>query len=304
MESKQRGEGPGMQLDVVVGPTTALVRLDYTASLSRQYLPAATPIRCWLCGEGSPIARFRNDAHVVSQALGNRSWFTPEECDHCNHAFGAFESDLVASTGRYRLTSMHRGKRPVTFRDPSRRSSIRSIDGTRNMQLVEVSDEPPIVEELSDKELRLSVPIQSYRPLSICRVLTRLAFLLRPQLRSSYSHLFEWLRGNALISPQVLLRGDTRGASTLRPHVFVFEYRGKRPVDADVAALFIYEGMFYWYPLPKADVTVQRAFMESGFAEQLPELTWKAHLLTEASVVRAHSVDVFVKHGGPVAEDP
>jgi hypothetical protein len=41
----------------------------------------AKPQRCALCGFTEPKVTFKELSHLVSAALGNRRWFSREECD-------------------------------------------------------------------------------------------------------------------------------------------------------------------------------------------------------------------------------
>lgn len=53
-------------------------------------LPPDDPARrrCRFCGQDSCQVRFSNDAHAVSNLLGNKSLFSPNECNDCNRRFG------------------------------------------------------------------------------------------------------------------------------------------------------------------------------------------------------------------------
>lgn len=51
---------------------------------------------CRFCGKKAPQTTFKNKAHAISQALGNKYIVTNEECDLCNHKFGnGIEQDLI-----------------------------------------------------------------------------------------------------------------------------------------------------------------------------------------------------------------
>lgn len=64
-------------------------------------LPAVTigvPGRCRFCGE-TDVRAFRNVAHTLPEAFGNK-WVTSlDECDACNARFGAFDDALAKSMG-------------------------------------------------------------------------------------------------------------------------------------------------------------------------------------------------------------
>jgi hypothetical protein len=50
---------------------------------------------CRFCGKRSPEVSFRQDAHAISELMGNKSLFTYYECDACNKLFGdGIETDF------------------------------------------------------------------------------------------------------------------------------------------------------------------------------------------------------------------
>lgn len=175
---------------------TARIEWDITHGQHKKYVAHVQPVRCWLCGKTSSEVQFRSLAHVVSGALGNRCWFTREECDGCNSHIGKLESDLVNSLSVYRIISRQRGKKPVTLKPPgSQGSRIVSLNGEGNILAVRGQSEESLVREVSNEKLILTVPGQAYKPLSICKVLTRLAMLLDQEPRVGYPHLIHWIRG-------------------------------------------------------------------------------------------------------------
>lgn len=55
---------------------------------------------CCFCGKGYPEVKFSDDAHAVSEAIGNKCLFSHYECDNCNHVFGEIFED---SFGKYMM---------------------------------------------------------------------------------------------------------------------------------------------------------------------------------------------------------
>lgn len=62
-----------------------------TSSNSNSYFGEIdrTNRKCRYCGKSMPDVRFKKKAHTVSEALGNKSIVTRDECDDCNQYFGA-----------------------------------------------------------------------------------------------------------------------------------------------------------------------------------------------------------------------
>lgn len=52
---------------------------------------------CRFCGKGNKETTFKNKAHAISEALGNRKAIILDECDNCNKHFGeTIENDIIA----------------------------------------------------------------------------------------------------------------------------------------------------------------------------------------------------------------
>ncbi len=62
-------------------------------------LALASQRRCRFCGRRGGEATFRNDAHIIPYALGNKFLVSDFECDECNNKFGRYENDLVNYLG-------------------------------------------------------------------------------------------------------------------------------------------------------------------------------------------------------------
>jgi hypothetical protein len=67
------------------------------------FLPLDDPDRrqCRFCGRDTTQAKFKNDAHAVSNLLGNKSLFSLNECNDCNISLGQKYEDQL---GKCRAT--------------------------------------------------------------------------------------------------------------------------------------------------------------------------------------------------------
>ena len=69
---------------------------------------------CRFCGKGNGEVTFKNVAHSISEAFGNKNIITNDECDSCNERFGAgIEHDLIQYLSLYRNFFQVRGKNGV-----------------------------------------------------------------------------------------------------------------------------------------------------------------------------------------------
>lgn len=84
-------------------------------------LPSDDPTvrQCRFCGQDSTKVRFSDEAHAVSNLLGNKSLFTPNECNDCNRYYGRkYEDQLGKWSNLARALAQVPGKknRKPTFK--------------------------------------------------------------------------------------------------------------------------------------------------------------------------------------------
>lgn len=85
---------------------------------SSRHQPIGEPDRskrvCRFCGKSQPDVRFRNKAHAIPEALGNKHIILNEECDGCNDKFSeTIERDIVNYLGLPRLFFGVQGKEGI-----------------------------------------------------------------------------------------------------------------------------------------------------------------------------------------------
>ncbi|OQW83649.1 MAG: hypothetical protein BVN30_05175 [Proteobacteria bacterium ST_bin16] len=85
-------------------------------------------ILCRFCGKGAPFVRFKNKAHAISEALGNKGIVCNEECDTCNARFGdGIETDLIALLSLYRAFFGIKGKGSGTPQLKGKNFSVKKV---------------------------------------------------------------------------------------------------------------------------------------------------------------------------------
>lgn len=68
---------------------------------------------CRFCGKTSEEVKFGNNAHVLSELLGNRYLVSDFECDGCKKLFGGNEDQLSKFLGMSRTVLFAKGKEKV-----------------------------------------------------------------------------------------------------------------------------------------------------------------------------------------------
>jgi hypothetical protein len=174
-----------------------------------QKLGTKQPRRCSLCGQGAPEATFRKVAHIIPQALGNRSIVTLDECDACNERWGReLDQELAAMLQPDRVISMV----PIS-QAPSAKASLArgrsSIGGQKRgapLRVEVVKDDPSVSLSFEDeKTLSLKFPPVKFYPLSAVRSLAKMVWQALPEeRRTHYSELRRLVVGEIEIVPAKL----------------------------------------------------------------------------------------------------
>ncbi len=69
---------------------------------------------CRFCNKSFPVVTFRNDAHAISESLGNKRIYLNEECDSCNTRFSqSIEEDIIEYFGFWRTIFKIKGKQGI-----------------------------------------------------------------------------------------------------------------------------------------------------------------------------------------------
>lgn len=69
---------------------------------------------CRFCQKSYPDVKFKKKAHLISEFLGNKDFYSDFECDNCNEFFGRhFENDLANYLGISRTISGTKGKEGI-----------------------------------------------------------------------------------------------------------------------------------------------------------------------------------------------
>jgi len=151
--------------------------------------------RCRFCGKSYPEVKFKNDAHVISQFLGNRTLVSNFECNTCNSLFSKYESSLAAFINPYRSILQIKGGKGKGYpkhKEPDEKFSV----FTENDNItIETFDKNLIKVNQSSKTLSLQPTIQSYIPINIYKVFLKigLCFIKEDEIRF-YGKAIEFLQ--------------------------------------------------------------------------------------------------------------
>ncbi len=181
-------------------PDYAMVAM-VQGSLGEPGVTLGTKGRCRFCGETDPRA-FRNVAHTLPEAFGNK-WVTSlDECDACSARFGAFDDALVKSTGAILTVGGTQGKgnkvRQTGRTDGPALIRHRIVDGQRSISMsangTPFSDH--VAMNLTTGELVFRIPggTERFIPSKAYKALVKMAAALLPEDElPNFTRIIAWL---------------------------------------------------------------------------------------------------------------
>jgi hypothetical protein len=151
--------------------------------------------RCRFCGGSFPEVSFRQEAHAIPEALGNKSLFTSYECDSCNQKFGrGIENDLGNWSKPMRTLSLISGKSgiPTLKGKPPKEWRVAGIQGGLELKH-HAEDVIAAVDEI-EKTMTLSLPRDSYTPRAVFKAFTKIGLALVPSSDTPlFAETFAWI---------------------------------------------------------------------------------------------------------------
>lgn len=135
-------------------------------------LPVDDPLqrRCRFCGRDSTEVSFSEDAHAVSNLLGNKTLFSPNECNGCNRRYGQmYEDHLGKWSNLARALAQIPGKRnkKPTFKSDDLRIETAASGLSMHVPTPRSADElladgvPEVIELTGNTASQPHVPIRA-----------------------------------------------------------------------------------------------------------------------------------------------
>ena len=135
------------------------------------------PRICRYCKKGKPEVKFKKDAHIISEFMGNEKLLSYFECDTCNDLFSKYENSFANFLGATRTISQIKGKSGVPkFKDPKTGFKIELGDKTLQIGMLENSKEVTIEEDI--KKLTIKTKRLPYIPIQIPKILVKMGLAL------------------------------------------------------------------------------------------------------------------------------
>lgn len=195
---------------------------------------------CCFCSRPSPDVSFSKDAHALPACLGNRIFFTREECDDCNDRFGReFENHLANMTEAERalLQIPSRGA-PPKWTMEGYTSQFKRHPKTG---VVMMSGGPDDLVKIKFDETRnrvdLEGPLRPYEPVRAVKSVLHSAWLfLTHEQRRKHGYLKEIIDDQLVILPFVFMSGYIPDRPPSRIELRIFE---KKILDENIPDLIV-----------------------------------------------------------------
>lgn len=165
------------------------------------FIGAKENIVCRFCRKTSPNVHFKNVAHAIPEAVGNKRVILKEECDDCNSYFSENLEDCFDKyTKPYRLMFGLKGKSKV----PSykTRDKTARVDVDRSLNQIKLSgDEGQLLHKVDNNSFEMFFTREPYVPLNIYKTLLKMAIsIVDSKYLNSLEEHIEWI-SNPLFKP-------------------------------------------------------------------------------------------------------
>jgi len=154
--------------------------------------------QCRFCQKKYPFVGFSNDAHIISEFLGNKYFVSDFECDSCNLLFSGFENDLANFLGITRTVQSVKGKKVPKFKSSDNNLEAESISESNQETIIKIrrsdrQDETFIFDKVNERTV-ISYSKSPYTPLRVFKAVLKMALsILNEEDLFDYKIAFEYL---------------------------------------------------------------------------------------------------------------
>jgi hypothetical protein len=230
---------------------------------SKTFLESSFNFRCRFCGQEKPNVKFKKDAHVIPQLLGNRYALSKYECDLCNEHFSLYESSLASYLGLFRTMARIPGQkgRGVPKYKNEKLKFEAFYDGTIIQMKTDMENNTTSVDEVA-RILSIKSTKSGYNPLYVYKALLKIGMCLLPEDElAAHSITMKFLMTNTFddkVKDLPFLRMFSYfipGPLYVSPAAFLFKkkYSDKRPEIPEHTLLIFFQNHMYQIFLPYCD---------------------------------------------------
>ena len=152
---------------------------------------------CRFCGLDEQKVTFKEEAHAIPEALGNKSLFGYYECDTCNHFFGnGIENDLGNWSKPSRTFSRIRGKKGVpSLKKGGAQPGWRVDYEPTGFVIKQYEDDPFMDVDEENKRVTFKLKRDAYTPVAVLKAFVKIGLtVLPPDELINFTEAMTWIR--------------------------------------------------------------------------------------------------------------
>lgn len=133
---------------------------------------------CRFCKKGTLEVKFKKDAHVIPEFMGNHNLLSYFECDACNELFAKYEDSFANLIGISRTISQIEGKKNKIpkYKDPQ--TGLEMIVNDLGIQLTSLVSHEAFNIDRESKKLIIKTTRPGYIPIHIPKIFIKIGFCM------------------------------------------------------------------------------------------------------------------------------
>ena len=142
-----------------------------------------TTIQCRFCKKTRPATAFTQDTHLISNLLGQNTYYSHDECDECNAFFKRFENDLANYLGTSRvLNHIMPGTKAPGFSSANRAVNIKNY-GNDFIYFENAKPEMnDFIVDIQKGQMDIKIETAKFIPVNVYRALLKMALGSLPEM--------------------------------------------------------------------------------------------------------------------------
>lgn len=139
-------------------------------------------VNCRFCKKDRTQTSFKQDTHLISKLLGNKHYYSNDECDQCNQLFRLYENDLANYLGTMRVFDHFvKDIKAPGFESANGNIRIKKLP-SEVILLGQQKDINDIQVNFNSGEAKVNIHSQQYRPDYVYRALVKMGFSALPEI--------------------------------------------------------------------------------------------------------------------------
>lgn len=205
---------------------------DFDFGEGKKYFGNRNKRECRFCGRTETEVKFKNDAHIIPELLGNKHFISNYECDECNQKFAdTLENNLGNFLSFYRAVTQMPGKRGIP-KYKKNGSKIQTKDG-KLMVSTTIGKEIVKIDQVN-KKVHIEVECEPYIPIGVYKCFYKIFLsLIDEKDLEHFKWAIEWIsesnlsESKYLIKPAMMHTTLTPKYKRKNPYIIIFKRKPK-----------------------------------------------------------------------------